>query len=434
MPKTVIGIFDSRSEAQNVVQDLRANGFAREDISLLANNATGEYAQDVGTTTADTAHGTGSGAMMGGVAGLVLGLAAFAIPGVGPIVAAGPLATALTGAGIGAVAGGVLGALINMGVPESEAQSYAEGIRRGGTLVAVRARDALADKAAQIMNNHGAIDIEHRAAEWQKTGWTGYNPQGKVLTGDELLQERDRYRTSRAAATEVTRPIPSEAPRPAASASGEVRMPIAQEEIEIGKRTVNRGGVRAYSYVTETPVEKNVSLREERVRVERRPVDRPASEAEMKAFKEGTVEVSETAEEAVVNKKARVTEEVILSKDVTEHQETVRDKVRRTDVKVEPIDARSAKPSGDYGAYNADFQRNFESTFAKRGLTYEQYDPAYRYGYSLGGDPRYSRGDWSTIEPEARREWESRYAKVGPWDQFKDAVRYAWDKVRGRAA
>jgi uncharacterized membrane protein len=180
MAKTVVGLFDDFSEAQSVVQELVNNGYAREDISLAANDATGEYAKykDSGGMSG-TAIGAGTGAVVGGIGGLLVGLGALTIPGIGPIVAAGPLIATLTGAGVGAVAGGLIGALTDIGVPEEEAGYYAEGVRRGGTLVAVRAEDHLADRAAEIMESHHAVDIDQRAAYWRESGWSGYRDRLK---------------------------------------------------------------------------------------------------------------------------------------------------------------------------------------------------------------------------------------------------------------
>ena len=117
---------------------------------------------------------------------------------------------------------------------------------------------------------------------------------------------------------------------------GVARLPVVEEELRIGKREVQTGGVRVRQEVSERPVEEQVNLREERVSVERRPVDRPIGDAA--AFQERTIEATETSEQAVVAKEARVVEEVVVNKEVEQRAETVRDTVRRTDVKVEKIE------------------------------------------------------------------------------------------------
>ena len=122
----------------------------------------------------------------------------------------------------------------------------------------------------------------------------------------------------------------------------EAVIPVVEEELRVGKREVEKGGVRITNRVTETPVQEEVRLREEHINVERRPVDRPVSSAD-NAFQSGTIEVTEKAEEAVVAKNARVVEEVIVNKDVQERTERVQDTVHRTDVDVQPVEGESLR-------------------------------------------------------------------------------------------
>ena len=122
----------------------------------------------------------------------------------------------------------------------------------------------------------------------------------------------------------------------------EAVIPVVEEELRVGKREVEKGGVRVTSNVTETPVEEEVRLREERINVERRPVNRPVSNAD-NACQSGTNEVTESAEEAVVAKNARVVEEVVVNKDVQERTERVQDTLHRTDVDVEPVEGESLR-------------------------------------------------------------------------------------------
>jgi uncharacterized protein (TIGR02271 family) len=208
----------------------------------------------------------------------------------------------------------------------------------------------------------------------------------------------------------------------------EATLPVVEETIDVGKRTVERGGVRVHTKVQEQPVEEQVNLREERVNIERRPVDRPAGQADMNAFQEQSFEVTEMAEEPVVRKQARVIEEVVISKDVRDHTETVRDTVRRQDVHVHDQAAERSVGASDYSAYDADFQNHFRTNIANRGYTYDQYTPVYRYGYSLANDQQYRGRDWNAIEADARQRWEGRNPNT--WEEFKDSVRYAWERAR----
>jgi uncharacterized membrane protein len=199
MVKTIVGSFDSFNEAHQVANDLRAAGYLDSDISIVANNAAGEYREDDRTRTTDdrdtsaTAKGAVTGAVVGGGAGLAASLAGLAIPGIGPIIAAGPIVATLAGAGTGAVAGGLIGGLVDLGVPENDAQYYAEAVRRGGALVTVRADESRADEVADIMRQHGAVDIEGRVERWRESGWEGFDPQAQPYSTDDIRRDRAMY-------------------------------------------------------------------------------------------------------------------------------------------------------------------------------------------------------------------------------------------------
>jgi len=184
------------------------------------------------------------------------------------------------------------------GADENDQDYYGHGVTTGGALLSVTVPDERVDSTRALLEQYGASEFE----------------RGATGTARSLGASAGTARTT-----------------------DDVAIPVVEEELQVGKREVSRGGVRVYSHVAERPVEENVQLREERVRVQRNPVNRPASEADFQAFKEGTVELTETAEEAVVSKQARVVEEVVVGKDVTERTETIRDSVRRTDVEVEEI-------------------------------------------------------------------------------------------------
>jgi hypothetical protein len=141
----------------------------------------------------NAAAGAVTGGVVGGAAGLAASLMGLAIPGIGPIIAAGPIVSLLTGAGVGAVAGGLIGGLTDMGVSRADAEYYAEAVRRGGALVTVRADDARAERAAEIMRSHGAIDIERRVERWRQGGWSGYDEKAQPYTPADLAREEDLY-------------------------------------------------------------------------------------------------------------------------------------------------------------------------------------------------------------------------------------------------
>jgi hypothetical protein len=178
--KTVVGLFDTYAHAETAAHDLERAGFSHNDISLVANNTNNQFGPTATTTTTpETRHEVGAeagrGAVAGGVAGLLLGLAAFAIPGLGAIAAAGWLTTTLTGVVVGAGVG-LAGALMGVGVPHEDAAIYAEGVRRGGTLLAVRAQDDQADRVAEILGSDGAVNIDERAEQYQREGFVPSAP------------------------------------------------------------------------------------------------------------------------------------------------------------------------------------------------------------------------------------------------------------------
>jgi len=404
--KTVVGLFDDFASARSAAEQLEHAGVAREDISVIAGNESGkykDYASGTGEVGKGVAGGAGAGAAIGGGLGLVAGLTALAIPGFGPIIAAGPIAAALTGAGLGAAAGGLIGGLTKAGISESDAEYYAEGVKRGGVLVTVRTTEALAHRASEILDDAGARDVDEKSKEWRSSGWT------PSVSDTQPRTSHDRVDTTR---TKGVRDV-----------QGEQAIPVVEESLRVSKREVQRGGVRIYSNVVERPVEEQVTLRDETVKVERRPVDRPASEADFKAFQEGSIEVRETDEEAVVQKTARVVEEVVVGKDVNQRTETVRGTVRKTDVKVDKLDAATTD-------YDKDYRTHFQTQYGSRGLSYEKYAPAYQFGHTYASDDRYRNREWNTVEPDLRRDWEAR--GHGKWEDFKDSIRYGWDKIRGR--
>ena len=228
-------------------------------------------------------------------------------------------------------------------LPDEDRSTYAEGLRRGGYLLSVDASDAQYETVIDILDDEGTIDIDERAESWRSEGWAG------ATSADVLSGSTANLTTGEAEATsgitdlsDPTSSVPLAATSASASssnttrraASGEEVIPVVEEKLRVGKRDVSHGRVRIRSYVVETPVEEQVTLREERVAVERRPVDRALSDADQ-AFQERTIEAEERAEEAVVSKEARVKEELVVRKESALRTETVSDTVRNTEVDVE---------------------------------------------------------------------------------------------------
>jgi len=425
--KTVVGLFDEMAQAKKAALDLEGAGIQHNDISIVANNEGGRYAQST-TDTAPADEGAGHaigqdaaiGAGIGGVAGLIMALSGVVIPGLGWIAGAGWLMALILGAGAGAVVGGLIGALTTVGVPEEDASYYNEGVRRGGTLLAVKAQDEMAPRVAQILSEDGAVDIDERAAQYTQEGFRpAYAANQTTQTATNITPQPSTSTSQPAWAQNQTR-------------QGEAVIPVVEESVQVGKREAPRGGVRVYTHVTERPVQEQVTLREEHVNVERRPADRPINPADAAAFKDQTIEVAERSEEPVISKQARVVEEVVVGKQATERTETVQDTVRRTDVDVQPISgSEHTSRTRNYDAYESDFRNDYQTRYASQGGNFEQYQPAYRYGYDLTTMPNYRGRDWTTIEPEVRRDWESRQPNT--WDRFKNSIRFAWERATGSA-
>ncbi len=311
--------YDTYDHAVRVVHALEAAGVPHDDVSLMSGDKDRTVATNVAGDTSDaTATGTGTGAtlgtVLGGGAGLLAGIGSLAIPGVGPVVAAGWLIATLTGAGVGAAAGGLLGSLTGAGVDEVDAKGYADHVGRGGTLVTVRASDEMAPQVEYILE-HG----EARAT-------TGMTAPAAASTGMGMAT-----------------------PATAATGLGD-KIQVIKESLVVGKREVEQGGVRVTSHVVETPVEQQVTLHDERVVVDRRPINRPLTGVAADAFRERTLSATAKSEEAVVGKEARVIEEIGLRKEAADRVETVHGTVRETKVEVEQMPGSASTTRATTGA------------------------------------------------------------------------------------
>ncbi len=196
--------------------------------------------------------------------------------------------------------------LKTLDLPASDLQMLSDGLKNGGTLIVVRAEDTYADKAEDIFEHHHANQVDER-------------------------EVAPATQPKRAATTER-----------AATTANDAVIPVVEEELTIGKRRVERGGIRVFSRILETPVEEQVVLREEHVKVERRPVNRPISESDIDKLQDRTLELNEMAEEAVVGKTARVVEEIHVGKEASERTQHVQDTVRKTEVEVEDLTSTTA--------------------------------------------------------------------------------------------
>ena len=252
---------------------------------------------------------------------------------------------------------GFWASLANLFVPDEDRHIYAEGVRRGGYLLTAQVPESTAEQAREVLERSDPVDIDERAASWRQSGWTGYEadkPSYAGASATAAYSEGAGLAETDPAFAPATTPVSTARQAsagvslaPAAASGGTVPdighedvVQAAEEELQVGKRDVGRGSVRVRSYVTERPVEEQIELRQERVTIERRPVDRAVEPGDA-AFTERTIEAVERGEEAVVSKTARVTEEIGLRKDVEQETKTIRDTVRKQEVEVE--DDRSAR-------------------------------------------------------------------------------------------
>lgn len=280
---------------------------------------------------------------------------------------------------------GFIATLRNFFMPEEDRYGYAEGMRRGSYMVAIETDASHAHEVMDLLEHSGAVDLDAQEAEWRREGWHGYEPAGSTTAGiTDSPAAYGAMETSPAAygatdtrlgagvapATTVTtmrqtdmpaevghsgltgtdsihdssREVAHAAPYAATAASEtEERIQLAEETLRVGKRQVVEGRVRLRSYVVETPVSETVRLRDEHVHVERQPVDRPIT-AGADPFRERIIEATESREEAVVSKDARIREELVMRRSVNERDETVQDTVRHTEVEEDRGDAVVREP------------------------------------------------------------------------------------------
>ena len=393
MNQTVVGVFDSYEAAERAAAELGRLGFERSEMQIQA-------AESRSTTTAgssssrsrDDDEGTG---VMASIRHFFAEL---------------------------------------FGDDDDHAGHYAEAVRRGSAVLTVTTDDTRLDVAREALTNAGAIDIDEQVSAWRSEGWTGNDSSAApVMAREQSTTVREQTARDQTARGQSER---------------EDVLPVVREELEIGKRQVGGGAVRVVSRVVSRPVSESVELRREEAVVERKPVDREASKADLGAFQERTVEVQEMAERPVVQKTARVVEEVVVGKRVSSETQVVEDTVRSTEVDVERVGDRQGEERGartegavagavggaattarrSFADLDDEFRRDFQTNYASSGGTYDQYQPAYRSGYETRGDSRYANREWNDVEPEIRQRWESEHPGSA-WERFKAAVRRGWDRA-----
>ena len=229
-------------------------------------------------------------------------------------------------------------------LPDEDRHTYEEGIKRGGALLTAEVDEDDADEAVRILESANSIDLDDRSGNWRQSGWN-YDSSKQASTGTGAgMAAGSALGLGKTRDTDMTDRMTSDR-----KMNDGDKIDVVEEELVVGKREVDRGGVRVRSYVREVPVHEQVSLREEHVEVERNPVDRKIGAGD-DAFREREISMTETAEEAVVGKTARVVEEVRIHKDSSQRTEQIDDTVRRTEVDIDNIDGGRDGKTGTTGA------------------------------------------------------------------------------------
>lgn len=388
--QTVVGVFDTVDDAQNARNALLGSGFDASEVRLQSNSA--EQESNTVTTTDRTI--TGASHSSAEDEGFM--------------------------AGIGRFFSDLFGS-----DDKQHAGNYSEAVRRGSTVVAVTVADpGRVEQARSALAAAGAVDIDKRSESWRQEGYEGFDPTAQPYHPDEIAAERSRYQSA-------STPPPGDLLTPDDTRVDQVAdgtvLPVVREDLEIGKREVDLGTVRVFSRTETRPVEQQVQLREEHADIERRAVDRPATEADLKAFEGGSIEIHETSERPVVSKTARVVEEVVVGSESSTRTETVSEQVRNT---VVDVDKRG---DGTPGTAAPDYRSHYAANRASLNGAYEDYEPAYQYGSSLRADPRFANRSWDEVEADARNDWSNRYPTgASTWEQTKQAVRHGWESMTGR--
>ena len=280
MDQTIVALFDNRADAEAAVAKLVEAGISRTSISLTSGK--GERYTSASTSAYDYRRDEG----------------------------------------------GFWASMKDLFMPEEDRYAYAEGLNRGGTVITAKIDTAHAVMAEEVLESAGgSLDLEQEEAGWRSSGWTGYSAAaGSTAAAGTSTAGLAATPTSRTGTGTV-----------GLGAGQDETISVYEETLKVGKRVVDRGRVRLRSYVVETPVSEQISLRDETVEIERHPVDRVVTAAEATAFASGerVIEVEAHGEEAVVSKDLRVKEEIGLRKTAEERVETVSDKVRHTEVEIE---------------------------------------------------------------------------------------------------
>ena len=312
-------------------------------------------------------------------------------------------------------------------VPEPDVNIYLAGVRDGGTIVTANVGNSTVARAASILGSYNMVNIGKRAPSLAMKA--APLATATATLGAAAASVGAAAKTVTTKATQLPpkqTPAAAVAPPTAGALTDPVKndnvLEVIEEDLSVGKEQVERGRMRIYNVVTEREVEKNVALKDETLRVQRRPVNRTVS-IDPDLFKARSFEMIEMDEIAKVKKTARVVEEVTIGKEVVDKIETIKETLRRQDVQMEEIPA--VRP---FDSYRDDFRGFYTKHLGSSGVSFDSLLPTFRFGHNLATKEPFRSSPWSAVEADARRIWEAK--NPGTWDQSKGVVHYAWESVR----
>lgn len=425
MNKRIVGVFITEQEASSAIEDLKRQGFRTEDISVIARNKrdVNAISEETGTKAPEgMASGAATGGLLGGVTGLLAGIGALAIPGIGPIIAAGPIAATLTGAAVGAGAGGLVGGLIGLGIPENEAESYNEYVNDGRILVMVEADTAQEAEVYRIFRDNHSLNSDYfdsdvsasTADRFQDRDLAGDAPrsvnntvdaafngsglEGRTDTGLDTMNSGTMTGVSEdRASRDVYQPgmTGSVTNKPDLLEDEEMRavggyrtaddtldtdwdpnmeldvndpdyerkLRLREEQLNISKNRVQTGEVSVRKEIVEEQKTINVPVSHEEVVIERRPVHDETSAGPI--GQEETIRIPVSEEQVEVSKRPVVTGEVEVHKREIQSTEQVQDTVKREEARVDKTGGAQVRGDERLSGLNSRVEED-ESLYNKR--------------------------------------------------------------------
>ncbi|CAH1216192.1 hypothetical protein PAECIP111892_04265 [Paenibacillus auburnensis] len=371
MNKKIVGVFHNEHEASRAIEDLKSRGFLTEDISVIARDKrdVDAISDETGTKAPEgMASGAATGGLLGGVTGLLAGIGALAIPGIGPIIAAGPIAATLAGAAVGAGTGGLVGGLIGLGIPEDEAESYDNYVDEGRILVMVDADSSRSNDVYEVFRNHNSANADRyldnnvttETAEENARGsvtdtvdaaFNGSGLEGRNDTGLDTMNSASVHDLPETRALDdVNRPgMTGDVYSGTADGIGERdharlsefdreddearRLRLRAEQLDVSKNKVQTGEVNVHKEIVEEQKTINVPVSREEVVIERRSVNNDSSSTPIGA--DETIRIPVSEEQVDVRKNTVVTGEVDVHKREIQGTEQVKDTVKREEARID---------------------------------------------------------------------------------------------------